>query len=297
MIVRERNKDGRVRKVAVYALQALGLSAVLALITVVFGYVWAVAAVCAMLWAALFVTIRALRKERAAVDSLVAGVRVRYDSIIGVLCGAMNLKDDINSTHTTRVGTLANILATEMGMRHDELRLMQKAAILADIGKIEIAENILSKPGDLSEQEWAQMKRHPELGYQILSGISHLRDAGDIVLCHHERVDGQGYPRGVKGDEIPLASRILSVVDAYTAMTSDRPHRKRMGHEMALKEILRNSLTQFDPEVVRAFVRCEERGLIEGVAQQENPSMQSPHPRQDAPERQDPEPIRAAPAA
>jgi HD-GYP domain-containing protein (c-di-GMP phosphodiesterase class II) len=186
----------------------------------------------------------------------------------------MNLKDDIKSIHTSRVAQLASMVATEMGMRQDEIRLLQKAAVLADIGKIEIAETILSNPGDLNGEEWDEMRRHPELGHRILSGISHLRDAGDIVLAHHERFDGQGYPRGLKGDEIPMGARILLVVDAYSAMTSDRPHRRKMAHEMALKEILRNSLTQFDPVVVRAFVRCEERGMVSAPpAEEEDQAM------------------------
>jgi HD-GYP domain-containing protein (c-di-GMP phosphodiesterase class II) len=279
------NNTGRSRKIAAFAAKALVLSAALAVITLLVSPFAAVVAVCAVLWVALFAALRRVRKERAVVDGHVADIRNEYNSIIGVLCGAMNLKDDMNATHTTRVRNLASVVAVELGMREEELRLLQKAAILADIGKIQIAENILSKPGDLSEQEWAEMKRHPEFGHEILSGIVHLRDAGDIVISHHERFDGQGYPRGLKSDDIPLGSRVLSVVDAYIAMTSDRPHRKKMGHDMAIKEILRNSLTQFDPEVVRAFVRCEERGLIDGA------------PARDEPATIEPEPIRAAGAA
>jgi HD-GYP domain-containing protein (c-di-GMP phosphodiesterase class II) len=243
-------------------MMLVALSIVLGALTVFVSPVAALAVVCGLLWFALYRSARALQQERAKVDSYLMNIRDKYDSIIGVLCGAMNLKDDIKSLHTSRVAHLASTVATELGMRRDEIRLLQKAAVLADIGKIEIAETILTKPGDLDGHEWEEMRRHPELGYRILSGISHLRDAGDIVLAHHERFDGQGYPRNLKGEEIPLAARILSVVDAYTAMTSDRPHRRKMTHEVALKEILRNSLTQFDPEVVRAFVRCEERGMV-----------------------------------
>jgi HD-GYP domain-containing protein (c-di-GMP phosphodiesterase class II) len=248
-----------------FVLKILVVSAVLATVTVFFGPLIAVASVCTFLWIALFLSLRTIREERRKLDGYLMTVRDKYDSIIGVLCGAMELQDDMKAQHTSRVGHLASLLATEMGMRKEELQLLQKAAILADIGKIEIAETILSKPGTLSDQEWAEMKRHPELGHRILSSIAHLRDASDIVLAHHERFDGQGYPRGLKGEDIPLGARILLVVDAYIAMTSDRPHRKKMSHEMAMKEILRNSLTQFDPEVVRGFVRCEERGQITSV--------------------------------
>ena len=105
------------------------------------------------------------------------------------------------------------------------------------------------------------MKRHPELGHRILGEIDTLKDAAEIILCHHERIDGQGYPHGLKGEEIPLGARIFAVVDAYVAMTTSRPYRKTMPHEIAVKEILRNSLSQFDPQVVRAFLEVVEREL------------------------------------
>jgi HD-GYP domain-containing protein (c-di-GMP phosphodiesterase class II) len=252
----------RLRTVAILFVVAVLVCSALAAITVFASVTAALIAGIAFLWVGLLAAIRQARAEARRVDIFLEQAKDKYDSIIGVLCGSLHLKDDINVNHTSRVSRLASMVAEEMGMRGDEVRLLQKAAILADIGKIEIAQGIITKPGELSEQEWREMKRHPEYGYQILSSIVHLRDARDLVLSHHERFDGQGYPRGLKGEEIPLGARIFSVADAYCAMTSDRPHRKKMPHEMALKEILRNSLTQFDPEVVRAFVRCEERGLI-----------------------------------
>jgi HD-GYP domain-containing protein (c-di-GMP phosphodiesterase class II) len=258
----EHEQPRTLRRWAWVTAQAAAISIVLGVTTVLLGPLAATGIVCVVLWVALFRCMRALRVQQEATEGYLETVRDKYDSIIGVLCGAMNLRDDIKSFHTSRVSKLAALVAVEMGMRHDEIRLLQKSAVLADIGKIEIAESILTKPGDLSGQEWEQMKKHPELSYKILNSITHLRDAGDTVLAHHERFDGQGYPRALKGEEIPLAARVLAVADSYTAMTSDRPHRKKMSHEMAIKEILRNSLTQFDPEVVRAFVRCEERGQI-----------------------------------
>ena len=258
----EGRKPSRVLRVARYSALTFVVSAVLLAATLFVSAFAALALVCAVLWAALFRVVRDVRSQRETMDGYLDAVSDKYDSIIGVLCGAMNLRDDIKSLHTSRVSKLAARVASEMGLRFEDIRLLQKSAVLADIGKIEIAESILTKPGDLSGHEWDEMKRHPELGYAILSGISNLRDAGEIVLAHHERYDGQGYPRGLRGEEIPIAARILSVVDSYTAMTSDRPHRKKMSHDMAVKEILRNSLTQFDPEVVRAFVRCDERGQV-----------------------------------
>jgi HD-GYP domain-containing protein (c-di-GMP phosphodiesterase class II) len=263
------SKPGKLTRIALTGAKALAVCVVLAAVTVLVSPFAALALVCILLWAALFVALRRLHHQSQSMDGYISSIQDQYDSIIGVLCGALNLRDDIKSFHTSRVSSMAAAVATDMGMRHEEIRLLQKAAVLADIGKIEIAESILSNTGDLSGQEWEEMKKHPELGHRILSGITHLADAGEIVLSHHERFDGQGYPRSLAAEDIPLAARIFAVVDAYTAMTSDRPHRKKMTHEMAIKEILRNSLTQFDPEVVRAFVRCEERGEIEGVVHEE----------------------------
>jgi HD-GYP domain-containing protein (c-di-GMP phosphodiesterase class II) len=121
---------------------------------------------------------------------------------------------------------------------------------------------VLLKEADFTEQDWAEMKRHPEIGYEILREISFLKEVAEVVRCHHERFDGQGYPRGVARENIPLAARILGVVDAYVAMTSQRPYRKTRSHEDAMQEVLRNAGTQFDPEVVRAFTEADRRGLF-----------------------------------
>jgi len=240
---------------------------------ILFGLMLAVATIAASALAAMIVgivalsatllmTLRSLRREREKVESRVEGVHHKYDSIVSALTSAMGLRDDMSARHALQVSDLAFILAQEMRLGREETQLIQRAAVLADIGKMEIAEGILAKEGELSEGEWDEMRRHPELGAKILADILNLSDAAEVVLAHHERFDGQGYPYGLKGDTIPVGARIYAVADAYTAMTSDRPHRKKMSHEVALKEILRNSLTQFDPDVVRAFVRAEEMGLF-----------------------------------
>ncbi len=255
---------------------AVGLEAIAVMLTALVVLVSLLAAVgaislgCAV---ALFVAVRRLHDQTRRTENYLTNARDKYDAVIASLCGALELEESMRANHVARVRQLACILAEEMGMRKDDIGLLQKASILADTGKIEIAEGILNEPGALSEQQWAEMKRHPEFGCNFLTSIRPLRDAGEIVLAHHERFDGQGYPRGLTGEDIPLGARILAIVDAYTAMTSDRPHRKRMSHETALNEILRNSLTQFDPEVVRAFVRCEERGLIAGPHKPETPEF------------------------
>ncbi len=278
MIAISRELPWRTSRATKAVAMAVGVAAVAVMLTLLVVLVSPLAALGAISFGcavALFVAVVRLQAESKRAEIYLMNARDKYDAVIASLCGALELEDSMRSNHVARVRQLACILAEEMGMRKDDIGLLQKASILADTGKIEIAQGILNKPGALTEEEWAEMKRHPEFGHKFLSSIRPLRDAGEIVLAHHERFDGQGYPRGLTGEDIPLGARIFAIVDAYTAMTSDRPHRKKMSHEMALKEILRNSLTQFDPDVVRAFMRCEERGLIVGPHKTEAPELLS----------------------
>ncbi len=268
-------RTSRATKILTTAVGLAAVAAMLTLLVVLVSLLAALGAISLGCAVALFAAVRRLQGESKRAEAYLMNARDKYDAVIASLCGALELEDSMRANHVARVRQLACILAAEMGMGKDDIGLLQKASILGDTGKIEIAEGILNKPGALSKQEWAEMKRHPEFGYNFLISIRPLRDAGEIVLAHHERFDGQGYPRGLKGDEIPMGARIFTIVDAYTAMTSDRPHRKKISHEVAIKEILRNSLTQFDPEVVRAFVRCEERGLIVDPESVETPAAPS----------------------
>ncbi|MDR7563073.1 MAG: HD domain-containing phosphohydrolase, partial [Armatimonadota bacterium] len=131
-------------------------------------------------------------------------------------------------------------------------------ALLHDIGKIAIPDHILLKPGPLTEEEWAMMRRHPEYARELLWPIESLRAALDIPYCHHERWDGSGYPRGLAGEEIPLAARIFAAVDVYDALTSDRPYRKAWSHEQALDYLRNGAGREFDPRVVEAFLQVLE---------------------------------------
>ena len=144
-------------------------------------------------------------------------------------------------------------------------RLCAKSSWLSlfhDIGKHKVLDPILSKAGPLTGSEWEEIRRHPEPAYHILREIDFLSDVAEILYAHHERYDGRGYPRGLKGEESPLGARILAVAEAYVAMTSHRPYRATRSHGQAVEELMRNSGTQFDARVVEAFVQANERGLI-----------------------------------
>jgi putative nucleotidyltransferase with HDIG domain len=225
-----------------------------------------IAAALAALYLVLLIVVRrgsnAIRNQRENLEDRTNEVKAGYDSIIAVLCAALDLQDNMTQGHAKRVAEIASVMAWQMGLRKEHLRRIEKAAILHDIGKIGVADAVLAKTGPLDESEWEQMKRHPELGFRIMSEIDFLAEAGEVVRAHHERWDGTGYPRSLKGAEIPLGARIFAVVDAYNAMTSQRPYRKARPHRSAVEEIVRNSGTQFDPEVVRAFLEAEKRGLL-----------------------------------
>ena len=186
-----------------------------------------------------------------------------YTSIVAVLCAALDLQDNVTQGRNRHVAEIASVVAWQMGLRKEQMRQIEKAAILHDIGKIGVADAVLAKPGPLDDSEWLEMKRHPELGHQIINEIDFLGDAAEVLHAHHERFDGRGYPRGLKGEEIPLGARIFAVVDAYEAMTSHRPYRKALPHRKAIEEIVRNANSQFDREVVRAFLEAEKRGLLD----------------------------------
>lgn len=156
--------------------------------------------------------------------------------------------------HTERLRVLVKMLAQEMELStvlQDELDLL---AMLHDIGKIPIPDDILNKPGKLTAEEWEIMKRHSEIGYRIAKTSPELAPIAEYILAHHERWDGQGYPRGLAGEEIPLAARILAVADAFDVMVNERPYKSAFSTELAIKELKRHAGTQFDPHVVTVFL-------------------------------------------
>jgi putative nucleotidyltransferase with HDIG domain len=175
-----------------------------------------------------------------------------------VLAETLDMRDAGTARHSQLVGRYARSIATEMGMEPAQVERLHLAGVLHDIGKIGIPDSILKKAGALEEHEWTEMHKHPELGARILEG-AHLDDIAGWVLAHHERLDGRGYPSGVAADRIPIQARILSIVDAYEAMTNDRVYRPAMSEQEARAELLRGSGTQFDAAVVSTFVKLLER--------------------------------------
>lgn len=182
-------------------------------------------------------------------------LQLAYDATLEGWSRALDLRDRETEGHTQRVADLAVRLARAMGVPEREIVHIRRGALLHDVGKLGIPDAILLKPGPLTDEEWAIMRRHPEYAYRWLSSIEFLRPALDIPYCHHERWDGQGYPRGLRGEEIPLSARIFAVVDVFDALTSDRPYRKAWSREEALRYIRGQAGSQFDPRVVEVFLR------------------------------------------
>jgi putative nucleotidyltransferase with HDIG domain len=177
-----------------------------------------------------------------------------YDVTLEAMGDALDLRDQETEGHSRRVTAYTNALAHAMGLNSEELRVIARGAFLHDIGKIAIPDAILLKPGRLTAEEMAIMKEHCARGYEMVRKISFLRDAAEIVYAHQEQFDGKGYPRGLRGEEIPLGARIFAIADTLDAMTSDRPYRKGTSFAKARDEITRCAGTQFDPQIVEVFL-------------------------------------------
>ncbi len=181
-----------------------------------------------------------------------------YESTLHALMTALDFRDNETQGHSYRVVEYAVIVARQMGIGEPELTRIRRGAILHDVGKIGVPDAVLHKPSGLDDEEWKEMRRHPELGYRMLKDITFLKPCLDIVLFHQERYDGSGYPQGLKGEQIPVGARIFAVVDTFDAMTSDRPYRPALSIPEAFEEIRRCSNSQFDPKVTEAFGSVDE---------------------------------------
>jgi putative nucleotidyltransferase with HDIG domain len=178
-----------------------------------------------------------------------------YDITLEAMGDALDLRDAETEGHSRRVTAYTTAIAREMGMNAEELRVIARGAFLHDIGKIATPDNVLLKPGKLSESEVLVMREHCERGYAMVNKIPFLRDASEIVYAHQESFDGSGYPRGLTGEEIPLGARIFAIADTLDAITSDRPYRKGRSFSEAREEIKRCSGRQFDPAIVEVYLR------------------------------------------
>jgi len=198
---------------------------------------------------------------------LLDDLKSAYFYTIKAIANSIEARDPYTKGHSERVARFSKAIAEEFNWDKNEIELIDWGGVLHDVGKIGIRDSILNKPGKFTDDEYNEIKLHPLIGTQIVKDISFLEPIIPYVLEHHERFDGKGYPGGMAGKNISIKGRLLAVADAFDAMTSDRPYRKGLKPEDALKEILRNGGTQFDPEVVRAFERawmsgkviCEER--------------------------------------
>lgn len=177
-----------------------------------------------------------------------------YNETLTALVKALDAREKEVGSHSERVMNYSIFLAEKMGIRGNELEHLAKGSLLHDIGKIGITDNILLKPGKLDEQEWMEMRRHPQVGHDILSAINSLKGPAEIILSHHERYDGTGYPHGLKGEQIPIGARIFVLVDTLDAMTSDRPYRKALSFDAVVSEVTKFRGTQFDPAIADLFL-------------------------------------------
>src|SRR6202048_3630324 len=185
---------------------------------------------------------------------VVSSLEKSYDITLEALGNDLDLKDAATEGHSNRITADTIAIARAMGLSSDQIRIIERGAFLHDIGKMAIPDQILKKPGKLDAEETAIMREHCYRGYQIVRRIPFLYEAAEIVYAHQEKFDGTGYPRGLKGEEIPLGARIFSIADTLDAMTSDRPYRKGTTFAAAKEEIVRCAGEQFDPQVVEVFL-------------------------------------------
>jgi putative nucleotidyltransferase with HDIG domain len=197
---------------------------------------------------------RKVRERTYELNEALNDVEESYKITLEALVTALDAREHETHAHSQRVREYTLNLAKQLGLKHDDLIQTGRGALLHDVGKIGVPDSILLKPGKLNDQEWVEMRKHPQIGYNILQSIEFLSPAAEIVLCHQERWDGMGYPNRLAGLDIPLGARIFAIVDTMDAMTSNRPYRKALSFQAALKEIQSCAGTQFDPTIAAAFL-------------------------------------------
>ena len=213
-------------------------------------------------------------ERTAKLRDALAELELNYDNTLEALVAALDAREHETGNHSKRVAQYTVLLSDSLGIPDTDRQEIYRGAFLHDIGKIGVSDIILLKPGKLTAEEWDEMRRHPSIGYNILKQIGFLGNAVKTVFSHHERFDGQGYPKGLRGEEIPLGARIFSVADAFDTMTTDRPYRKALTAQAARDEILRCSGSQFDPKVVETFLKISERDWLDCQR-----AAREPHPK------------------
>lgn len=194
-------------------------------------------------------------------------MREAHINTVAALTSALDASDPFTHGHSFRVSRYALRIARAMGMSSRDLEMLEYAGLLHDIGKIAVQNDVLLKVGPLTEEEWRSLKSHPNVGADIVDQLKFLREASDVIRSHHERPDGNGYPRGLKGDDVPLAARILNVVDAFDAMTSDRPYRKALPIERVIKELETYKGKQFDEQVATILLDLYWKGEFQLIVE------------------------------
>lgn len=196
-------------------------------------------------------------KQRTLLQEL---ANANEETLLG-LVSALDLREHNTRLHSQRVREYTELLARRYGVDEKSRKEIGFGALLHDVGKIATPDHILLKPGKLTDEEWAEMRKHPDAGFRIVKRIGFLKEAADIVHAHHERYDGKGYPRGLKGDDIPLGARLFMVADVYDALTSQRPYKAPLSHEESAAEITKHAGSQFDPAVVATFMAIDAEDL------------------------------------
>mgnify|MGYP006287768729 FL=1 len=209
-----------------------------------------------------------VREATSDLREALSEIERTYHMTLAALSSAVDARERETGNHSQRVMVYTVLLAERLGVDAEAREHFARGALLHDIGKIGVPDEILLKPGELSREEWRQMRRHPKIGYQILREIPFLVPAAEIVLAHHEWYDGSGYPAGLAGEQIPVGARVFAVADALDAITSDRPYRPSAHLEDALEEIRSCSGRQFDPEVVDVLVDVGPQALRAAIARQ-----------------------------
>jgi response regulator RpfG family c-di-GMP phosphodiesterase len=205
---------------------------------------------------------RKVRDRTTELRAALKDVNTTYQNTLLALVSALDAREHETSDHSQRVVEYTVAIAGRLSIRGAELEEIGRGALLHDIGKIGVPDAVLLKPGKLTTEEWIEMRKHPDIGFNMISPIPFLTIPSQIVLSHQERYDGQGYPRNLRREEIHIGARIFAIADTLDAMTSDRPYRKGTTFGNAIAEIGRCAGTQFDPEVVRAFLDIGEKGLL-----------------------------------